>query len=77
MLIPGVLSSSKLQFGKTYAIHASVAQSVDITKGATVTGNFHIEKIVPFKFSCPACGATCSIKVRARLKEHWPASLRG
>merc|ERR1711972_10038 len=53
----------KLQFGKTYAIHASVAQSVDITKGATVTGNFHIEKIVPFKFSCPACGATCSIKV--------------
>lgn len=50
-------------WGTAYSGSATIKQSGDVTTGATFSGDLKVERIIPFKFSCPACGGDCSIKI--------------
>jgi hypothetical protein len=51
------------KWGMAYSGHALIKEAGDITTGATFGADCKVERIIPFKFSCPLCGGDCSIKI--------------
>ena len=58
-----------LEWGAEYTVHADVALTNDLTAGSRVEGDFKLEGLIPFKFSCPLCGGDCTVKVPIVGKE--------
>jgi len=52
-----------LNWGQTYNISVDGALSNDIEQGTTVTVDATVDGLIPFKFTCDACGAPCTINV--------------
>jgi hypothetical protein len=49
-------------WGDTINLAYSLLSGEDIT-GGTITIDAKVDSIIPFKASCPACGADCTIKI--------------
>ena len=52
-----------LHWGSTYTVDVNVALAKDIDSKASFSVNMHLDSIIPFKFSCPLCGDTCTVTV--------------
>jgi hypothetical protein len=51
------------KWGAAYSGSASIKETGDVTTGATFSADMKVERIIPFKFSCPACGGDCTITI--------------
>ena len=54
---------SDLQWGASYTGHVKASLAKDIEKGSTITVDAKVDGLIPLKFTCPACGANCTITV--------------
>jgi len=52
-----------LQWGASYTGHVKASLAKDIEKGSTITVDAKVDGLIPLKFTCPACGANCTITV--------------
>jgi hypothetical protein len=52
-----------LKWATAYSGSASIKETGDVATGATFSADLKVERIIPFKFSCPACGGDCDIKI--------------
>jgi hypothetical protein len=52
-----------VHWGQSYKIDYDVNLTQDIEAGATFEVDATLDKLVPFKFSCPLCGDNCTITV--------------
>lgn len=70
MISPGCKNEDKygsndctLEWGQTVNITANGTLDQDLEEGATFLLAAKIDNIVPFKVSCPVCGANCSFEI--------------
>jgi hypothetical protein len=50
------------KWGTAYSGHALIKEAADVT-GGSFSADMKVERIIPFKFTCPLCGGDCSIKI--------------
>ena len=56
-------NACEVHWGSSYTVDYAITLGEDLTAGAKVHVDVTLDKIVPFKFSCAACGKNCSITV--------------
>jgi len=59
-----------LDWSSTYVADLSIATGTDIVEGSTITIDAVVEAIVPFKATCAACGAPCTLTVPVIKKQY-------
>jgi len=52
-----------LHWGKQYTVTLAADLSTDITAAHSFTVDVKLDKIIPFKFTCPICGSECTVTV--------------
>ena len=51
------------KWGGKYTADIDVTLTNDVTTGATFAVDAKLDGLIPFKFSCPACGGSCTITI--------------
>lgn len=52
-----------LHWGSSYTGKINATLSKDIEQGSTISVDAHVDTFIPFKVSCPVCGANCTITI--------------
>jgi hypothetical protein len=52
-----------VQWGQTYNAHLNATLDTPVEKGSVIHLDATVDDVVPFKVSCPACGAECTVTV--------------
>ena len=58
-----------LKWDQTYHVDVTVNQTVDIVAGSTVSIDAKLDRVVPLRVTCPACGGVCEVTVPI-IKKH-------
>ena len=52
-----------LKWGSSYTGHATANMTQDVVSGSQLIVDMKVDRVIPFKFTCLACGANCTITV--------------
>ena len=52
-----------VHWGNTYTVDVAASLAEDLTTGSKIAVDLKLDGLVPFKASCAACGANCSVTV--------------
>ncbi len=52
-----------LSWGSAYTGHATLNMTQDIVAGSQLVVDTKVDRVVPFKFTCDACGANCTVTI--------------
>ena len=59
----GCAAGSVTGWGSSLTIAIDATLGAPITKGSTFSVDAKVDGLIPFSFSCPLCGANCTIKI--------------
>ena len=51
------------KWGMSYSGHATANMTQDVTAGSKLSVDMKVDRLIPFKFECAACGAECTVTV--------------